>query len=121
MTEEEQKQLIIPKLIAGFVREDEENLGANHIYGLSVSLIMLRSPCVDAEEVLLDLREALLSLPSQFTRRQEWGQDTIMKTDEWKNIRSLAQLALKKDGYRVSKPKKPLEIGEYPEHFREIL
>ena len=121
MSEEEQRRLIKPYGYEGFVKEGDGNIGANHIFGLSVSLNCIKGATEESEALLDELRGMLNLLGRKFRKANEWGFDQISRTAEWEEIRRIAKMALDKDGYRVAPPVKPLDIAEYPEHFRMIV
>ena len=121
MPESEQKALVVPEITTGFARENDDNEGANHIYGLTVSFCYTSSNNLKVEEIWNELRHLLNHLPSVFTKAEQWGREQIFKKSELAKIRKLANEALVEGGYPVSKSKKPIDIEEYPEHFQELL
>lgn len=121
MSKEEQFKLIKPFGYEGFVKESDSNIGASHIFGLSVSLNCIKGATEESEELLGKLREKLNLLTWKYRKADEWGFDKISGTEEWEEIRCIAKTALEKDGYRVAPPRKPLDITEYPEHFQMIV
>ena len=121
MSPDQQDALILSEVVDGFVKEDSSNRGANYVFGLTVSLNNVRAANEDSEAALDNLRSRLSLLQGRFTKPRQWGIQAMNTTSEWAEIRELARAALELDGYRVSAPTKPLEIDEYPEHFKGIV